>query len=252
MLKTIRLLCSLGVCTLSYLCATSSMAIAQVTSDGTVNTQVTTDDNVAEITGGETRGDNLFHSFQDFSVPTNNEAFFNNANDIANIFSRVTGGNISNIDGLIRANGSANLFLVNPNGILFGENASLDIGGSFYGSTADSILFEDGEYSATDLDSPLLTINAPIGLNLRNEPEQIINRSVVQNDAEETIGLEVSPRNNLTLVGGEINLEGGYLTATGGRIELGGLSQAGTVTFNGDGSLSFPTDVAREIGRAHV
>ena len=222
------------------------MAIAQVTSDDTVNTQVTTDGNVAEITGGETRGDNLFHSFQDFSVPTNNEAFFNNANDIANIFSRVTGGNISNIDGLIRANGSANLFLVNPNGILFGENASLAIGGSFYGSTADSVLFEDGEYSATDLDSPpLLTINAPIGLNLRDEPEQIINRSVVQDNAEETIGLEVSPRNNLTLVGGDINLEGGNLTATGGRIELGGLSQAGTVTFNDNGSLNFPTDVAR-------
>ena len=230
------------------------MAIAQVTSDGTVNTQVTTDDNVAEITGGETRGDNLFHSFQDFSVPTNNEAFFNNANDIANIFSRVTGGNISNIDGLIRANGSANLFLVNPNGILFGENASLDIGGSFYGSTADSILFEEGEYSATDLDSPpLLTINAPIGLNLRNNPAEIINRSVVQNNAEETVGLEVSLGNNLTLVGGEINFEGGNLTARGGRIELGGLSQTGTVAFNSpkgyrsayDGSLSFPEDVAR-------
>ena len=223
------------------------MVSAQVTSDGTVNTQVTTDGNVDEITGGETRGDNLFHSFQDFSVPTNNEAFFNNASDIANIFSRVTGGNISNINGLIRANGSANLFLVNPNGILFGENASLDIGGSFYGSTSGSILFEDGEFSATDKESPpLLTINAPIGLNLRDEPAEIINRSRVQNNnAEEIIGLEVSPGNNLTLVGGEINLEGGNLTAKGGRIELGGLSQAGTVTFNGDGSLSFPTDVAR-------
>ena len=248
MFKTICLLCSLSVYTLSYLYATSRMAIAQVTSDGTVNTQVTTDGNVDEITGGETRGDNLFHSFQDFSVPTNNEAFFNNANDIANIFSRVTGGNISNIDGLIRANGSANLFLVNPSGILFGENASLDIGGSFYGSTSGSILFEDGEYSATDLDSPpLLTINAPIGLNLRDNPAEIINRSRAQNNnnAEEITGLEVSQENNLTLVGGDINLEGGNLTATGGRIELGGLSQAGTVTFNGDGSLSFPTDVAR-------
>ena len=106
--------------------------------------------------------------------------------------------------------------------------------------------FEDGEYSATDLDSPpLLTINAPIGLNLRDNPAKIINRSVVQNNVEETIGLEVSPENNLTLVGGEINLEGGNLTAPGGRIELGGLSQAGTVTFNGDGSLGFPEDVAK-------
>ena len=246
MWKTISLLCSLCVCTSSYLYTTSSTVSAQVTSDGTVNTQVTTDGNVDEITGGETRGDNLFHSFQDFSVPTNNEAFFNNANDIANIFSRVTGGNISNIDGLIRANGSANLFLINPAGILFGENASLDIGGSFYGSTADSILFEEGEYSATDLNSPpLLTINAPIGLNLRDNPAEIINRSVVQNNAEVTVGLEVSPGNNLTLVGGEINLEGGSLTATGGRIELGGLSQAGTIALNDDGSLNFPTDVAR-------
>ena len=108
--------------------------------------------------------------------------------------------------------------------------------------------FEEGEYSATDLDSPpLLTINAPIGLNLRDNPEQIINRSVVQNNnnAEEITGLEVSSGNNLTLVGGDINFEGGNLTATGGRIELGGLSQAGTVAFNSDGSLGFPTDVAR-------
>ena len=86
--------------------------LAQVTSDGTVNTQVTENGNTAEITGGETRGDNLFHSFQDFSVPTGNEASFLNANDISNIFSRVTGGNISNINGLISANGSANLFLI--------------------------------------------------------------------------------------------------------------------------------------------
>ncbi len=127
--------------------------------------------NVSEITGGETRGSNLFHSFQDFSVGTGNEAFFDNANDISNIFSRVTGGNISNIDGLIRANGSADLFLINPAGIIFGENARLDIGGSFYGSTASSILFENGEFSAADLENPpLLTVNAPIGLGFRDEP----------------------------------------------------------------------------------
>ena len=109
------------LCTFGLLFATSEIAVAQVTSDNTTNTQVDINENVAEITGGETRGDNLFHSFQDFSVTTGNEAFFNNADSIGNIFSRVTGGNISNIDGAIRANGSANLFLINPAGILFGQ-----------------------------------------------------------------------------------------------------------------------------------
>ena len=146
-------------------------SFAQVTPDNTVNTQVNQNGNVAEITGGETRGSNLFHSFQDFSVGTGNEVFFNNADRISNIFSRVTGGNISNIDGLIRSNGSASLFLINPAGIIFGQNARLDIGGSFYSSTADSILFEDGEFSATDLENPpILTINAPIGLGFRDNP----------------------------------------------------------------------------------
>ena len=124
---------SLSLCTVGCLYATATQA--QLTSDGTVNTQVNQNGNVAEITGGETRGGNLFHSFQDFSIQTGNEAFFK-------------GGNISNIDGAIRANGSASLFLINPAGIVFGENASLNLGGSFYGSTADSILFEDGEFSA--------------------------------------------------------------------------------------------------------
>ena len=59
-----------------------SVTLAQVTPDGTVNTQVNLNGNVSEITGGETRGSNLFHSFQDFSVPTGNEAWFNNADSI--------------------------------------------------------------------------------------------------------------------------------------------------------------------------
>ena len=73
----------------TVLCLSTSPLLAQVTSDGTVNTQVNQNENVAEITGGETRGSNLFHSFQDFSVGTGNEAFFNNAENISDIFSRV-------------------------------------------------------------------------------------------------------------------------------------------------------------------
>ena len=223
----------------AYLFSTNSKSLAQVTTDGTVNTQVNQNGNNAEITGGETRGNNLFHSFQDFSVPTGNEAFFNNANDISNIFSRVTGGNISNIDGLIRAN-DANLFLINPAGILFGAGARLDLGGgSFYGSSADSILFEDGEFSATDLDNPpLLTVNAPIGLGFRDNPGEITNRSTADG-----VGLQVLPGETIGLIGGNINLEGGLITAPGGKIELGGLTEAGVIDLADDGSFSFPNDV---------
>ena len=230
-----------SLCTIGYLCSSSGIALTQVTTDGTVNTIVTPNGNVAEITGGETRESNLFHSFQDFSVGTGNEAFFNNANDISNIFSRVTGGNISNIDGLIRANGSASLFLINPAGIIFGENASLSIGGSFYGSSANSILFENGEFSAADLDNPpLLTINAPIGLGFRDNPAEITNSSVADD-----VGLQVLAGQKINLLGGDLNLAGGKITAPGGVINLGGLSTAGTITIGQDGNLSFPDNVAK-------
>ncbi len=230
-----------SLCTLGYLYASVSITQAQVTSDGTVNTVVTPNGNVAEITGGETREGNLFHSFQDFSVSTGNEAFFDNGNDISNIFSRVTGGNISNIDGLIRAN-DANLFLINPAGILFGAGARLDLGGgSFYGSTADSILFEDGQFSAVDnLEQPVLTINAPIGLSFRDNPAEIAYRSNA-ND----VGLEVSSGANISLIGGNINLAGGLVAAPGGRIELGGLNQAGIIGIGDDGNLNFPNNLAK-------
>ena len=232
--------------TISFLFALSEITLAQVTSDNTVGTQVEQNGSIAEITGGETRGDNLFHSFEDFSVPTSNQAFFNNANDISNIFSRVTGGNISDIDGAIRANGSANLFLINPAGIVFGQNAQILVGGSFYGSTATNILFEDGEFSAADIDNPpLLTVNAPIGLSFRDNPADIVNRSFAPNILGEFVGLEIISQNNLALVGGNINFEGGIATNEGGNIELGGLSEAGTVGINENGSLSFPENTAK-------
>ncbi|WP_369792506.1 filamentous hemagglutinin N-terminal domain-containing protein [Xenococcus sp. PCC 7305] len=183
---------------------------AQVIPDGTTDTTVDVD---GTINNGDRAGGNLFHSFSEFSVPTGGRAFFDNAVDIVNIFSRVTGGNISNIDGILRANGTANLFLLNPAGIIFGENASLDIGGSFFGSTADSIIFPDGEFSALDADNPpVLTINAPIGLNFRENAGDIINRS--------GFGFQVQGGQSISLEAENISFEGGSVTAPGGDVTI--------------------------------
>ncbi|MDJ0533162.1 MAG: filamentous hemagglutinin N-terminal domain-containing protein [Xenococcaceae cyanobacterium MO_207.B15] len=210
----------------------SFSAQAQISTDGTTSTTISPTETGVQIDNGSRAEGNLFHSFREFSVPTGSEAFFNNANDIVNIFSRVTGGNISNIDGLIRANGGANLFLINPAGILFGENARLNVGGSFYGSTADSILFPNGiEFSAVNPQTPILTINAPIGLNLRDNPAEITVRGNGNGarltdspviDTQEA--LRVKEDATLGLVGGNLIFEGATIKTAGGRIELGSVA----------------------------
>jgi len=229
--------------------AAAIAANAQVVPDSTVNTIVTPNGNSFEIEGGSTAGSNLFHSFSEFSLPTGSEAFFNNAGAIDNIITRVTGGSISNIDGLIRANGTANLFLLNPNGIVFGPNASLDLGGSFLASSADAIQFADAiEFSASDTNSsPLLSVNVPVGLQFGRDPGSIVNHSTVNRgssvDIEESIGLSVQPGRTLALVGGEVRLEAeGSLTAPGGRIELGGVGSRQDVGIDfagGDFALDY-------------
>lgn len=143
---------------------TCDVATAQIIPDATLPIQSTVQlqDNTRKIEGGTRAGSNLFHSFSEFYVPINSTAFFNNSMDVQNIITRVTGSARSDINGIIKANYSANLFLINPNGIIFGQNARLDIGGSFIGSTANAIGFGNlGNFSATNPEapSPLLTIN---------------------------------------------------------------------------------------------
>ena len=109
------------------------------------------------------------------------------------------------------------------------------------------MLFEgDIEFSASNPTAPpLLEVNIPVGLGFRDNPGEIVNRSVVEDSAGDLAGLEVLPEKNLTLVGGDINFEAGEATARGGNIQLGGLFAAGTVGISDDGSLNFPEAVAR-------
>ncbi len=174
------------------------------------------------IEGGAVRGSNLFHSFSEFNIGEGQRVYFASPQGIANIFSRITGGNPSEILGKLGVNGNANLFFLNPNGIFFGQNSSLDLAGSFLATTADSFVFpNDFAFSASNPDAPpLLTVNLPIGLQFGTKAESIVNRS--QSDL---LGLQVQKEKTLALVGGEILIEGGSLTAFAGRLELGAVGQ---------------------------
>ncbi len=229
----------IGSITLSCI-APIDWATAQIVPDNTLpdNSVVPPGCTACTIDGGTVRGSNLFHSFSEFSVPTGGKAFFNNAPEIQNILSRVTGGSVSTIDGLIRANGTANLFLVNPSGIVFGPNASLSVGGSFFASTADSLVFDNGfEFSATNPQAPpLLTVNIPIGLRFRDNPGNIINQSQALGFDPllgiTSVGLQVPFGETLALVGGDVTLEGGNLSAPEGRIELGSVGGNSLVSLS--------------------
>ena len=195
------------------------------------------------IEGGATRGSNLFHSFREFNIGEGRGAYFTNPNGITNIFTRVTGSNRSNILGTLGVQGNANLFLINPKGIVFGPKARLDLRGSFLGATADSIVFNNGlDFSSTNPQTaPLLTVNIPVGLRFR-DPGTIVNQSTATGQLNQPpvsrpipitnqVGLAVDPGQTLALVGGDIQINSGNLTANGGQIILGSVASPGLVNF---------------------
>ncbi len=233
-------------------------AIAQsISIDGSTPTQLNGTNSCSgncTITGGlrdsNGSGVNLFHSFDYFNIDTGSTVTFDDPG-VTNIFSRITGaGNLSTIDGTLAVDGAANLFLLNANGIMFGENASLDLQGSFLSSTADSILFQDKTpFSATNpAEVPsLLTVSTPIGLQFGSAPNPIeiegsghtlaygpaITRNAFGPPAS---SLQVSAGKNLAFIGGAIRLRGGNLIAEGGHIEVGSIGEGERVMFDSEAS----------------
>ena len=206
------------------------------------------------IDGGAARGGNLFHSFSEFNVRESQRVYFNNPRGIENILTRVTGGKVSKILGTLGVDGRANLFFINPSGIVFGKNARLDVRGSFLGSTANSFVFSDDfKFSATNPQSPsLLKINVPIGLQFAGNPGRIENKSTTPAGIDllgkPLSGLRVPDGKSFLLLGGDIVMDGGGLHAPNGRVELAGVGGNGTVKLNADKnniSLSFTKDIVR-------
>ena len=223
---------------------------AQLTPDNTLGAEssIVTPQQLRDlIQGGAIRGNALFHSFDEFNVGDGRGVFFDLQNaDILNIFTRVTGGNVSNILGTLgvlqdalnsNALGNANLFLLNPSGITFGGNASLQLNGSFFATTADGFGFDDFTFSASGEEAPppLLTISIPRFLSFRDNPGNIsVSRS----------NLTVNQGQSLSLVGGNITVAGSgdinnvtnTLTASDGRIEIGSVSGNGLVSLTETGA----------------
>ena len=219
-------------------------AIAQIIPDGSLGAESSrivpdTINNLPSdrISGGATRGVNLFHSLREFNINEGRGAYFENPNGISNIFTRVTGGNSSNILGTLGVLGNSNLFLINPKGILFGPNARLDLRGSFLGSSAAGVVFNNGfEFSAANPNAvPLLAINIPVGLRFRDNAGAIVNSSRVTQVIEGTeipVGLAVPPGQTLALVGGNLTFNNGFASAFSGNIQLGSVASPGLVSFN--------------------
>ena len=202
------------------------------------------------------RGTTLFHSFQEFNVNAGESVFFN-APGITNIFTRVTGSNVSNIFGTLGVNGNANLFLINPNGIIFGQGARLDLNGSFTATTAENLILGPGlEFSAVN-PQPVannITINFPIGFGFgtidpgintgqiivtgpgQNLQPQVLGQLIAGRNTSES--LAVNPGQNLNLIGGSINLNGGLIAAEGGRVTIAAV-ETGTVSLDIEGELNF-------------
>ncbi|GJD17937.1 filamentous haemagglutinin outer membrane protein [Rivularia sp. IAM M-261] len=246
----------------TFLVLATTPASAQLIPDNTLGQEASTVNNSTLIKGGNAdlvnggaqRGSNLFHSFTEFSINNGQRVYFANPSGVQNILTRVTGGNASNILGTLGVDGAANLFIINPNGILFGQNASLDIQGSFVGTTANAVKFgNQGIFSATNPETaPLLTIQpSALLFNQINQQASITNQSQapagIKPVGENVTGLRVPDGKSLLLVGGNVNIDGSAVRAYGGNIELAGLAAPGNIELNiaGDNLALVMPDVNR-------
>jgi len=220
---------------------------AEVITDGTLGQQINLPGLNFQITSdlGQQHGGNLFHSFQDFNLNSSETATFSGSNSINNIISRVTGGNPSNIDGLIRSTiPNADFYFLNPYGIMFGSNAKLDVQGSFHASTADYLrLGNEGRFDAKNLNQSLLTVAPITAFGFLTDSASAI-------DIQDST-LSISNGKTLSLIGGDLTIDKAKLSAPYGQINLTTMQDIentsvlqGSITISGNSLI----DVSGEGG----
>ena len=224
---------------------------AEVITDGSLGAKVELPGKDFQITPelGQQFGGNLFHSFQQFNLSEGESATFSGANSVQNIITRVTGGSPSLIDGTLRSTiPNADLYFLNPYGVMFGQHAKLDLQGGFHASTADYLKLQDGgRFEARTPNNSLLTV-APVAAFgfLTDSPASIT--------AQDSI-LSVAPMKPLSLIGGNLQFQGSipvqfddtntYATfasslfhTAGGQISLVAVGSSGEVLMNPDLTLT--------------
>lgn len=179
---------------------------------------------------GRIKGQNLFHSFERFSLDTDESATFSGPNKIRNVISRVTGGQRSDIDGAIKSIiPGANFYLINPAGMVFRQNASLEVQGSFHVSTADEVRFPgDARFSASNPDISAFSVDPPEAFGfLGADPAPItVDASI----------LDLLPGEELSMVGGDVDVGLADIRAAAGRITLSAVGGPGEARL-GDGDV---------------
>ena len=205
-----------------------SNANSEVSTDGSVGaaTIVIGPNYDIASTLGQQSGNNLFHSFSNFNIQTGESATFSGAASIQNIIGRVTGSGVSLIDGDINSSiAGADLWLINPNGVIFGANANLNVGGSFHVSTGDTVIMDDAQqYDALQTADVSLLVSNPVGFGFLNATPA----SIVMSGTS----LSVASGETLSVVGGGVSLVNTSLQAVDGRVNVAALSSAGEVTFS--------------------
>ncbi len=237
-----------------------SRVLADIVPDNTLGsenstvTQTNVNNMPSEIVnGGATRGTALFHSLLKFDIKTGESAYFSNPFGIKDIFARVTGGSISNIDGTLGVNGSANLFLINTSGFIFGKNSALDLNGALTITTADSIIFPEYEFRSTGYTQiPNLSVNIPIGLSFRDNSGNI----EVNNDGfsiyqlanslspaipltQPPLGLRTNPGNSISFLASNVLFNGAVFNLQEAKINIGAVSNGIVLFANNEAGFDY-------------